>query len=111
MSRLTELQEHLANLKQLVIQKNKVEELQRNPIYKELIEEGFLIHEMQRCSSLSVSEKATPELRTLANDMAKSGSVLSNYLATIVMQGRYAEEAIPEVEEAIVEEENSKEEE
>ena len=111
MSRLTELQEHLSNLKQLVIQKNKVEELQRNPIYKELIEEAFLINQMQRCSSLVVSEKATPDKRALGNEMAKSGSVLSNYLATIVMQGRYAEEAIPEVEEAIVEEENSKEEE
>lgn len=111
MSRLTELQEHLANLKQLVIKKNKVEELQNNPLYKELIEQGFFIEEMQRCSSLAVSEKATPDLRALGNEMAKSGSVLSNYLATIVMQGRYAEEAIPEVEEAIVEEENSKEEE
>lgn len=111
MSRLTELQEHLSNLKQLVIQKNKVEELQRNPVYIEIIEQGFLTEEMQRYSSLAVSEKATPDLRALANDSAKSGAVLLNYLTTIVMQGRYAEEAIPEVEEAIVEEETTKEDE
>lgn len=109
MSNLTELQEHLSYLKECVTQMNKVKELKNNFIYSEIIEKGFCIDEMQRCAGLAISENASPELRTLADNMSKAGAILTNYLDTIIRRGSLAESEIPEVEAAIVEVETSEE--
>lgn len=111
MSNTLELQEHLNYLKECVNLKNKLLELKQNPIFELIITKGFCIDEMQRCVGLSVSERVSEDLRKLTDQMSKAGGVLTNYLNTIYQKGIIAENSIPEVEEAIVEAENTKEEE
>ena len=103
MSELTELQEHLNYLKEVIALGDQVKRLKINKDFEELITQGFCIKEMQRYMGLAVSEKSTADLRTLCENSAKAGSVLMNYLDYLEKRAMIASHEIEEVQQAITE--------
>lgn len=101
MSQLTELQDYLKVLGKQVQLKKMVESLMENNDFKEVILKGFCQDEMTRCMQMSVYEKATAEQRELYIQLAKASAALDNYLNTIVVLGRTAEEDMDEIQKQI----------
>ena len=101
MSQLTELQDYLMVLEKQVKLKKSVETLMENPDFKEIIIKGFCEDEMARCMQMAVYEKSTAEQRELYTQLAKASAAFDNYLNTIVVVGRIAEEDKEEVQKQI----------
>lgn len=103
MSDLSEFQEQAKHLREQIELKNQTEALLLDPKFTKIILKGFCEDEMQRNMGLAVCETVTPDIRELCNNLAKASAALNNYLNTIITMGRYAEEALEEVETTIQE--------
>lgn len=101
MSQLTELQDYLKILGKQVKLKEQAERLLENEDFKEVILKGFCEQELSRCMQLAVAENISAEQRELYIQLAKASATLDNYLNTIVVLGRTAEEDMDEVQKQI----------
>lgn len=95
--------QQLQNAEATVLQREKVLELAQNPLFKELILEGFCGSECVRLIGLSVDFTLNAEEQARSLGMAQAAGYLRNFLRILEIQGNAAENEIPGIREAIEE--------
>ncbi len=98
---LDELHQQKEDCQQAIERMNKLQRLQTNPDFEELILEGFCEKECARYARLSGDPEIPESVRLASGNACKASGVLMRYIQTILMKGQLAEQEIKEVEEAI----------
>lgn len=101
MSDLKALEHQLAEAREFIQKKNQVEELTSNPLFKEIILQGFCIDDCARAIKASADIGVPKEEREDCIKLAQAAGYLEKYLHTVCRQGYMAEGDIARINEAI----------
>ena len=99
-----QLEGQLEDIKYIREQADKAVRLAENPLFRELILEGFCRDEMARLAAVSGDPAiSTQAERDIAADMSRAGGHLKRFLNTMIRQANTAVNDIPEIEAALAE--------
>lgn len=104
MSEVQQLKSQLEYSKHLITLRDKVLELRKNENFKYLIEEVFMEKECAAYARESANHDLTPEERESSLAMAQAAGYLDKFLNKYLILGQQAENTIPHIEQAILEE-------
>lgn len=103
MSQVTQLEQQLSKVKDLVAKREIALRLFKNRDFKNLIIEEFCTAEAARLVHQSADPAIKPEMRADALAMAQAGGHLRRYLSLLITMADNAEAAVPELEEVLAE--------
>lgn len=103
MTQTEQLQDQIADHREMVERKDLALKLEKNPEFKKLILEAFCEKECARFARSSSDPALSAEEQKMSLAMAQSAGHLQRWLSMTVQMGMQAERAIKDCEEAIVE--------
>lgn len=99
MTEVEALLKQLEAARQQIADRNKILELTRNPIYREVILDGFMKTDCVHYAHSSADPALSDEQRKDALNMAQAAGHLKRYLSVKIQQGNQAEDIIiPSIE-------------
>lgn len=101
MTEIEQLNEHIAECKKHIDKFNKLQELHKNPLFKELITEGFCKDCIAEYMTVSVNGKVPEAARENARGIATAGAYLNNWFIVVAQQAAMANEDIRAAEDEI----------
>lgn len=103
MTEVEALQKQLDTAHQQVAIRDKILELNKNPLYKELVLEGFIKTDCAFYTHSSGDPLLTEPQRKDALNIAQAAGHFRRYMSIKIQQGNQAEDQIPRIEESIEE--------
>jgi hypothetical protein len=114
MSDVRQLEQQISNVKELMALRDKMLQLGKIPLFKELILDKFCIEEAARLVGQSADPALSPQQRSDALSMAQAGGHVRRWLSLGCRMGDQAESDLVDIEqmlaEARAEEDNSQDE-
>lgn len=101
MSEVFALEHQLDQVKELVERREMALRLSKNPDFKKLILEEFMVNEAARYVQTSADPAMGPQERADALNLAQASGHLKRWLSVLVAMGNQANGQIPDLEEAI----------
>ena len=101
MSNVSDLEQQLKNAKVLVAQRALALKLSKNPDFRKLILEEFMVNEAARYVAVSCDPSLNAVQRADALALAQAGGHLKRWLSVQMQMGYTAENDIPRINEAI----------
>ena len=101
-SDIQQLEMSITQAKAIAERGHRVLELINNPIFKEIVDDGYLLKEAARLAHLMSDSGLSPAIRADVERSLTGPGSFKQYLMTIIRQGQMAEEAIGEAQEELV---------
>lgn len=98
-----QLERQLVDTKAQVEMGNAVARLLKNPDYRKVIEDGFMLHECARYVQQSANPAINEQGRADALAIAQASGHLKRYLSVTLQIANQCENSIPDIESAIEE--------
>ena len=103
MSEITDLQDSIEQMEDLIKAKKSVLALKENAEFKEIVLERFMKEEVIRNAGLSTDPRMKAELRADALLMSQAPGYLDRFLNFILQIGTQAEQSLPEAKATLIE--------